>query len=66
MIAGIEEHDKFHWVLLSRVVVIKVPFDLPDQVFQVLDPDIWPRISVNTGDIVSKDDSLSDVNLISC
>lgn len=65
VIAGVQEKDKLHWVLLTCIEVIKITFNLPNEILQVLNPDIWLVIYIDTIDVVTKDDSICDVYLIS-
>lgn len=64
MVASVQEENQFHGVLLARVEIIKVSLDLLDEVLQVLNPDVGLGIAINAVDVVSKDDSLSDIDLV--
>ena len=65
VVAGVKEQDQLHWVLLGSIEVLKVELDLLDEVFQVLYPDVRPVVSIDSVDIVSENDAVSLIYLLS-
>jgi hypothetical protein len=59
VLAGIQEHDKLHLMLLAFVVVVEVPGYLLDHILDVNYLNVWPHVAINAGEVVTEDDGLN-------
>jgi hypothetical protein len=63
MVTSVQEHNKFHWILLAIVVVAQVLDNDLHECVKILNHDVWSILSINAIQVITEDDSLTAKDL---